>query len=67
MGVLIREEMRCPAMLRRSQAPPSPSTDPFIAKLRAARESLTVGALEIRYRLKELEWRLVDVDLDDAS
>ena len=48
-------------------ATPSPSPDPFIAKVRAVREALPVEAREIRYRLKELECRLVDVDPDETS
>jgi hypothetical protein len=51
---------------RPKAAAPSPSTDPFIAKLRAVRESLPVEAREVRYRLEELEYRLVEVDRDDA-
>jgi hypothetical protein len=47
--------------------PERPSTDPFIAQLRALRQSLRVEALELRYRLEELEYRLTATDPDDAG
>lgn len=41
--------------------------DPFLKKLRALRESLPPGALEIRYRLKEMERRLRDMWADSTT
>jgi hypothetical protein len=56
-----------PEDLETNATVPSPNTDPFIAKLRAMRESLRAEAYEARYRLKELEYRLIDRGLDDLS
>jgi hypothetical protein len=41
--------------------------DPFLKKLRALRESLPTGALEIRYRLQEMERRLRDMCTDSST
>jgi hypothetical protein len=40
--------------------------DPFLKKLRVLRESLPTGSREIRYRLQEMERRLLDMRADAA-
>jgi len=43
------------------------ASDPFLTKLRALRASLPRDAREIRYRLEEMEDRLLETDTGPAS
>ncbi len=44
----------------------APAADPFLAKLRALRESLP-RAREVRYRLEEMERRLLEMSTDSTG
>ncbi len=43
------------------------ASDPFLTQLRALRASLPRDAREIRYRLEEMEYRLLEAYAESAS